>query len=78
MLWGVPHEWPNGAHSTFNCYRHWSTLVVHDTEEGSVQLLHSKESVNQGDPLYMIAYSIGFLPLIRELRDAHPRITQPW
>ena len=26
----------------------------------------------------MIAYGIGVLPLIQELRDAHPYITQPW
>ena len=26
----------------------------------------------------MIAYGIGVLPLIRELREAHPRVTQPW
>ena len=26
----------------------------------------------------MIACGIGVLPLIRELREAHPRVTQPW
>ena len=26
----------------------------------------------------MIAYVIGVLPLIWELRDAHPCVTQPW
>ena len=26
----------------------------------------------------MITYGIGVLPLIRELRDSHPRVTQPW
>ena len=26
----------------------------------------------------MIAYDIGVLPLIRELRNAHPRVTHPW
>ena len=26
----------------------------------------------------MIAYGIGVLPLILELREAHPRVTQPW
>ena len=45
--------------------------------EGSGQFLHSKQGVTQGDPMAMIAYSIGVLTLIRELRDAHPRVTQP-
>ena len=26
----------------------------------------------------MIAYGIGVLPLIRKLREAHPRVAQPW
>ena len=26
----------------------------------------------------MIAYGIGVLPLIRELREDHPLVTQPW
>ena len=26
----------------------------------------------------MISYGIGFLPLIRELRDSHPQVTRPW
>ena len=40
--------------------------------------MHRKEGVTQGDPLTMIAYGIGFLPLIRDIRRAHPRVTQPW
>ena len=40
--------------------------------------MHSKEGVTQRDPLAMIAYGIGVLPLIRELRGAHPRVTQLW
>ena len=31
MLWSVWHEWPSGMQFTFNCYRHWATLVVQDT-----------------------------------------------
>ena len=53
-------------------------MVVRDTGEGSGHFLHIKEGVTQGDPLAMIAYGIGVLPLIRELREAHPRVTQPW
>ena len=77
MLWAVWHEWPSGAQVTFNCYRHWATLVVQDSGEGSVHFLHSKEGVTQGDPLAMIVYGIGVLPLIRKLRGAHPQVTQP-
>ena len=78
MLWAVRHEWPSGAQFTFNCYRHWDTLVVWDTGDGSGHFLYSKEGVTQEDPLAMIAYGIGVLPLIRELWSAHPRVIQPW
>ena len=43
----------------------------------SGHFLHSKEGVTQGEPLTMIAHVIGVLPLIRELRGAHPQVTQP-
>ena len=78
MLWAVRHEWPGGAQFTFNCYRHWDTLVVRNTSDGSGHFLHSKEGVTQGDPLVMIAYGIGVLPLMWDLRRAHPRVTHPW
>ena len=45
---------------------------------GSVHCLHSKEVVTQGGSLSMIAYYVGILPLIRELRVAHPHTTQLW
>ena len=78
MLCTVRNEWLSGAQFTFNCYRHWATLVVRDIGDGSGHFLHSKERVTQGEPLDMISYGIGVLPLIRNLREAHPRITQPW
>ena len=62
MLWAIWHEWPSGEQFTFNCYRHWATLVVRYTGDGSGHFLHSKEGVTQGDPLAMIAYGIGVPP----------------
>ena len=52
--------------------------MVRNTEDGSGHFLHSKEGVTQGDPLAMIAYGIGVLPLIRVLRRDHLQFTQPW
>ena len=78
MLWAVRYEWPSGAQFTYNCYRHWSTLVVRNTEDGSGHFLHSKEGMTQGDPLFMIAYGIGVLYVIRYIWGEHPRVTQPW
>ena len=40
--------------------------------------MHIKEGVAKGDPLAMIAYGIGVLHLIRELRGAHPQQIQMW
>ena len=76
MLWAVWHEWPGGVQFTFNCYHHWATVVIRNTLDGSGHFLHSKEGVNQGDPLAMIAYIIGFLPLNLDLRISHPHVTQ--
>ena len=77
MLRAVRHEWPSGARFAFNCYWHWFMLVI-SASNGTGHLLHSKEGVTQRDPLAMIAYGLGILPLIRDLWTAHPRVTQPW
>ena len=76
ILSDVQHEWPSGSKFTFNCYRHWSTILVRDLEDGSGHFLNSKEGVIQGDPLSMISYDIGVLPLIRELWDEHLCVAQ--
>ena len=62
MLWNVQHEWPSGAQLTFNCYRHWATLVVRDTGDGSGHFLHSKEGVTEGDPLPLLSMAYGSPP----------------
>jgi hypothetical protein len=72
MLWTVRHEWPSGARFTFNCYKHWATLVIRNND-GTGTFLYSKEGVTQGDPLSMFAYGIGLLPLIRALKDTVSR-----
>ena len=51
-------------------------MVVRNLE-GSGHFLHKKEDVTKGEPLEMIAYVIGVPPLIREIQDVHPCVTQP-
>ena len=77
MLWTIRHRWPSGARFTFNCYRHWTNLVVR-SDNGTSLFLHSKEGVTQGDPLAMVAYGILLLPLIQSLKEALPEVEQPW
>jgi hypothetical protein len=62
---------------TFNCYKHWATLVIQGNN-GSGVFLFSKESVTQEDPLLMFAYGISILPLIRILKQEFPEVEQPW
>ena len=77
MLWKVRHEWPSGAQFNFNCYCHWETLVIRDCG-GAGHFLYIKEGVIQGYLIAMIAYCIGVIPLIREIQEAHPNVSQPW
>ena len=60
MLWAVRHLWPSGARFVFNCYRHWSSLVLRKGN-GTAIFLHSNESVTQGGPLAITVYGIGIL-----------------
>ena len=75
MLWAVRHKLPSGAWFLFNCKRHWATLVI---RAGNMmgRFLNIKEGVTQGDPLTMVAYGLGMLPLIQELQATYPRVTQ--
>ena len=34
--------------------------------------------MTQVDPLLMVSYGMGILPLIQELQNAHPRVEKPW
>ena len=72
MLWAIQFEWPSDMQFTLNCYRHWANMAVRNVD-GSGHFLHSKEGVNQGDHIFMIAYGIGIPPLIREIRAVHTK-----
>ena len=41
MVWVVRHECPSGARLSFNCYRHWATLVIR-AGDGTGHLLYIK------------------------------------
>ena len=77
MLWKVHHLWPSGARFVFNCYRHWSSLVLWNGN-GAASFLHSREGGTQGYPLAMIAYGIVLLSLIKNIKRKLPDVTQPW
>ena len=77
MFWDAWNKWPSGTQFPFSCYGQWATLVVQDLE-GPGHFLQSKDGATQGDPLDMIIYGIGVLPLIQELWDAQPCVTHPW
>ncbi len=74
MLWVVRHEWPSGARFVFNCYRHHTIMNIRGNN-GSGATIHSQEGVTQGDPLSMVVYGIGILPLIRHLKKVFPEVT---
>ena len=45
---------------------------------GRPVFLNSKEGVTQRDPLKIIVYRIGILPLINNIKREIPDVTQPW
>ena len=42
MLWTVHYEWTSDAKFTFNCYRHWATMVIWYAG-GLGHFIHSKD-----------------------------------
>ena len=47
-------------------------------EGDDATIIHSKEGVTQGDPLSMVVYGIGLLPLTLQLKREFPTMYQPW
>ena len=76
MLWTVQHLWPSGSIFFFNFYRHWSSFILRNGN-GTAIIIHSREGMAQGYPLTMIAYGIGIIPLIKNLKQEIPDVTQP-
>jgi hypothetical protein len=46
----------------FNSYKHWSTLVIRKNN-GSGEFFLIRQGFTQGDPLTMLGYALGVLPL---------------
>ena len=61
----------------FNCYRHWSFLVLRNGNWMAI-FLHIREGVTQGGPLAMIAYGIRILSLINNTKQEIPHVSHPW
>ena len=40
--------------------------------------MHSREGVTQWDPISMVAYGIGVIPLIKRLKSVFPDVAYPW
>jgi hypothetical protein len=45
---------------------------------GSGEFLLIHQGVTQGDPLAMLGYALGMLPLTHQLKAEFPEVEQPW
>ena len=73
LLWNTCELWLRCLRFIINTYRGWSPLLM----KGLSQLLYSEEGVTQGDPLSMILYAVGTLPLVHYVGDPGQR-AQIW
>uniref|UniRef100_A0A8D8WJ63 Reverse transcriptase domain-containing protein n=1 Tax=Cacopsylla melanoneura TaxID=428564 RepID=A0A8D8WJ63_9HEMI len=62
-LWNVRVLWPRCSRFLFNTYRGFSIIMFRN----SAETLLSKEGTTQGDPLAMLFYGVGIMPLIDKL-----------
>ena len=60
-----------------NCYKQWDTPMVHNGQD-SMSFVLSREGVTQGDPLSMVTYGLGILPLIGHIKSIISPPHQPW
>ena len=46
--------------------------------DGTANIIHSREGVTKGNPMPMVDYGIGIIPLMKFLKSMYPDVTQPW
>jgi hypothetical protein len=61
----------------FNLYNHWPTLLIRNNDD-SGGFLFNREGVTKGDPLVMLGYALGMIPLTRQIKAEFPDVDQPW
>ena len=77
MLWTVRNLWPSGARFFFNCYCHWSLIILWNGN-GTTSFMHIMEGLTTAYPTVLIKSRIGTLPLIKNLKQDIPDVIQPW
>lgn len=80
LLWNCRVLWPRCSTFLFNFYRGSPLIIVRSLRRGTPSVLCSREGTTQGCPLSMMAYAVGILPLIRQLKcpPEQPLRTQIW
>ena len=77
-LWTMQYRWPSSARLSMKCYHHQALLLVRADDGYAIHWLASREEVTQRNPLTMILYGIGILPLTLQLKATVPSALQLW
>jgi hypothetical protein len=51
-------------------------MIINNDDNG--KFLLSCKVITQGDPMAMLGYALGILPIIRQLKVEFPEAEQPW
>ena len=74
----MANRWPQASRFAFNCYRHFSQVVIRVPGDRTPTIILSKEGVTQGDPMAMPLYGISVAVLAEQLKREFPSPLQVW
>ncbi|KAL7526948.1 hypothetical protein ACHAXR_001723, partial [Thalassiosira sp. AJA248-18] len=78
MLWQTRHLWSHASWFVFNCYKHFTIIVVRNEPGTNPYIIQGQEGVMQGDTFGINFYGVTLTPLCEKMALVIIKALQAW